>query len=935
MTDFLIEKQQEFSFQPLFSIMMPVYNPAINYLEDAVNSVLSQIYPHWELIIIDDHSNPEVEKFLTSFGDNTKLKYKRLDKNSGVSVASNEGIRLTAGDYIIFMDHDDVLEKDALVQIANFLQNKKSDILYTDDGTIDHKGLASFPAFKPDWSPELALSFCYVRHIVVYSRAIILQTGYFNPELNGSQDYDYFLRATHFTNQIDHLPIILYHWRNHNDQLHKNNDSLMAGLNAVQNHLTLSGIDWVKVTMPEFATENSLGIYKLNPSKNFDDLVSIIIPVRNGYLLLKKCIDSINKSSYRNFEIIIANDESDELLTVDYLQNIEKQGIKVLTIERLNNDFNYSRLNNKAIGIARGDFLILLNSDTEIISTEWIEQMLMYCKMPGIGIVGVRSIFPDQKIQHAGVIVTMDKKPAHHPFIGSFGNGYMNFDLCARNYSAVTAACLMIGKNDFIKTGGFDEVNLKVSSNDVDLCLRVLKGGKRVVYNPNALIIHHEGASRNRHRKPVPYFSDDLNLIRKHKNFTDSCYNPNQHKEVFFATDFNRNNRLHYFEKKESLLKAVFFTHNLNIEGAPMVMFKVAKYLKSVGNFHIEVLTQEDGPVRKWYENEGITVSVLDVFSSLTRESYPEFVEWLGNYLIKSNTALVYANTLDAFWAIDASYFAEIPSIWGIHESNDPIDYYKSHPRFRNLVPWIFKTILKPNRNLFVCKSTMHLFEKYNQFGNMDFIYNGIRVNSDHPHDTGYLEIKARLPDKTIITIIGTICERKGQLDFVKAAKLILKSNNNLHFMIIGKNYDDEYYHLLVDEIDKIADIVLLDSQENIMDYYRASDIFVCCSYNESFPLVILEAMSCSLPVVTTPVFGISEQLTDGETALFFNPGEVQQLADKIKFLLDHKNEAIELGKKARTAVEVLFREEDMMQKYEDLFKTVVFEDAVARPLTF
>jgi glycosyltransferase involved in cell wall biosynthesis len=936
MTDFLIGKQQEFSFQPLFSIIMPVYNPAINYLDEAINSVSSQIYPHWELILVDDHSNTEVEKFLKSFNDHKKLKYKRLDKNSGVSVATNEGIRLASGDYIIFMDHDDVLEKDALVQIANYLQNNKPGILYTDDGTINHEGLASFPAFKPGWSPELALSFCYVRHIVVYSRAVFLQTGFLNPELDGSQDYDYFLRATHFANQIDHLPVILYHWRNHNDQLHKNKESLIAGMVAVQNNLTFSGIDWVKVTMPEFATEKSLGIYKLNPSKNFDDLVSIIIPVRNGYLLLKKCIDSINKSSYRNFEIIIANDESDELQTVDYLENIEKQGIKVLTVERLNNEFNYSRLNNKAVGTARGDFLIFLNSDTEIISQDWIEQMLMYCKMPGVGIVGARLLFPDQRIQHAGVVVTMDKKPAHHPFIGSFGNGYMNFDLCARNYSAVTAACLMIAKNDFVKTGGFDEINLKVSSNDVDLCLRVLKGGKRVVYNPNALIIHHEGASRNRHRKPVPYLSDDLNLIRKHKNFTDSFYNPNQHNEVFFTTNFNRNNRLHYFEKMGALLKTVFVTHNLNLEGATMVMFKVAKYLKSTGNFQIEVLSQEEGPLRKWYEKEGITVSVLDVFSSLTRESYPEFVEWLSHYLVKSNASMVYANTLDAFWAIDASYFAEIPSIWGIHESTDPIDYYKSHPHFRNLVPWIFKTILKPNRNLFVCKSTMQLFEKYNHYANMDFIYNGIGQQSYDLPDKHNLRNDLKLPaDKTIITIIGTICERKGQLDFVKAAKLILKSNNNLHFMIIGKNSDDEYYHQVMDEIGQVADIVILDNQENIMDYFKASDIFVCCSYNESFPLVILEAMSCSLPIVTTPVFGISEQLTDGETALFYNPGEIQQLADKIKFLLDHKNEAIGMGEKARTTVEVLFREEDMMQKYEELFKTVVFEDVVARPLSF
>ncbi len=933
MIDFLIDKQNGFTFLPFFSIIMPVYNPEVIYLEHAINSIISQIYPHWELVIIDDHSNAEIEKFLISFAENKKFNYKRLDANLGVSIASNEGIRMATGDYILFMDHDDLIEKDALVQIANFLQNNNSDILYTDDGTIEHDGMVNFPAFKPDWSPELALSFCYVRHIVVYKRQIILQTGNFNSELNGSQDYDYFLRATHFANRIDHLPIILYHWRSHNNQLHKNNGSMNAGLVAVQNYLNNSGIDWVEAALPEFAKKNRLGIYSLKQSKNFDDLVSIIIPVRNGYLLVKKCVDSIKKSSYRNFEIIIANDESEELQTVDYLKKIEKQGIKVLNVERLNNEFNYSRLNNKAVGMAKGDFLILLNADTEIISPDWIEQMLIYCKMPGVGIVGGKLFFHDQRIQHAGVIVTMDKKPAHHPFAGSFGNEYMNFDMCARNYSAVTAACLMISKSDFIRIGGFDEVNFNISSNDVDLCLRILESGKRIVYNPNALILHHEGGSRNRQGKPLLYLSDDLNLIRKYKNFTDSYYNPNQHNEVFFAPDFNKNNRLRYFEKKGSLLKMVFFTHNLNIEGAPKVMFKVAKYLNSIGDFHIEVLSQEDGPMRNWYDKEGIKVSLLDAFPSLTKENYSEFVQWLGSYLIKIDANLVYANTLDTFWAIDASYFAEIPSIWGIHESVDPIIYFRNHPVFSNLTPLISETILKSNRNLFVCKSTMKLFEKYNHFANMDFIYNGIDLKFDQFFDKDQLDKKLNLPTKTIITIVGTICQRKGQLDFVKAAKSLLKSNNNLHFMIIGKNFDDEYYQEVVDEMDDIEDIVILEDQENIMDYFNAADIYVCSSYNESFPLVILEAMLCSLPIVTTPVFGISEQLTDGETALFYNPGEIKALVSKIEYLLDHKQEAKEMGDRARLVVELLFREEDMLLKYEELFRTVVYEDVITQPL--
>ena len=933
MIRFLLEQQQDFSFLPKFSIIIPVYNPEKEYLNKSLNSVLSQIYEHWELIIIDDHSEPEIEKLLTLFSGNPKVKHKRLPKNLGVSNASNEGIRLSTGDYIVFMDHDDIMEKDALLQVANFLQKRKSDILYTDDGTIDHNGIASFPAFKPDWSPELALSFCYLRHLIVYNKEIISKTGWFNSDLNGSQDYDYFLRATHFSKSIDHLPLILYHWRNHSTQLSKKEGSVNAGMVAIQNHLINIGINWVKVSLPQFAIESKIGIYNLNPSIAFNDFVSIIIPIRNGHILAQKCIDSIKKSSYKNYEIIIADDESDDLETIDFLGKMADMDIKVITNKRINNEFNYSRINNLAVKNATGDFLIFLNSDTEIISEDWIEQMLIYCKMPGVGIVGVKALFPDRRIQHAGVIVTMDPKPAHHPFTGSHGNVYFNFDICARNYSAVTAACLMISKNEFFLAGGFDELNFKISSNDVDLCLRILNRGKRIVYNPYAIILHHEGASRKSSEKPLSYLTDDLNLIVKHEKFTDSYYNINQHKEEFFSTEINRNNRLRFFNKESRQLKMAFFTHNLNFEGAPLIMFKVAKYFKATGFVSIEIISIEDGPLRKLFENEGIAVKTMEIYSSLNKESYSVLVERISNQLTKNKVDLVYANTLDNFWAIDASYFAEIPSIWGIHESIDLFEYYNKHPVFNNLMPWISTTILKPNRNLFVSKSSMKLFEKYNHFANMDFIYNGIDVKTEFPKNKIQLCEKLNLPTKTIVTIIGTVCERKGQIDFVKAAKILLESRDDLFFTIIGKNTNDEYYHQVIDEINQMEDIMVLDNQENIMDYYSASDIFVCCSYNESFPLVILEAMASSLPIVTTPVFGISEQLADGETALFYKPGDIHQLVDKIGYLLDHPNESKALGEKANKAVGILFREEVMLQKYKDLFQTVALEDVIARPI--
>jgi len=928
MIELMLDSYKEFSFLPVFSIIIPVYNTKKTYLIQAIHSVLSQIYDKWELILIDDSSDMEQKSIMDFYAENPKIKYKRLIKNSGVSVATNEGIKLSKGDYLIFMDHDDIIERDALFQIARFLQDDKCDIIYTDDGTIDEKNKFSFPYFKPDWSPELAYSFCYIRHLKIYSIDIIRKTGFYDSDLDGSQDYDFFLRATRNANRIHHLPLLMYHWRNYDEQLSKNKRSKTSGMMAVQRHLERAGIDWVKVTMPDYATTENIGIYKLEPLVAFNDVVSIIIPVRNEHELLKRCLESIKKSTHKQYEIIIADDESDDPESIQYLQELTGNGVKILKINRENDIFNFSRLNNLAVEVATGDYLVFLNSDTEILSPDWMEQLLCYCKMPEVGAVGLKLLFPDKRIQHAGVIITLASIPAHHPFIGMNGNGYNNLARYARNYAAVTAACMMVKRKVFLSVKGFDEELFRISYNDVDLCLKILNEGNRIVYNPYAEIFHLEGASRRTSKTDVLYMNDTMNFLTKYKGFVDPYYNINQHQEFFFKENLNKNHRAYFFDKSNHEIKIVFFSHNLNYEGATIVMFKVAKFLHSRPNITVEVACPVNGPLAMSYVSEGIVVNKLQIESHMNTRDYNDLINKICEYLDNSKADLIFANTLDSFWAIEASYRMQIPSIWGIHESYDYVEYYKSHPVFSALSPYILGTIFKSNRNVFVCKSTMRLFEKYNVYGNMDYIYNGISLNTlDNDTHKNELRKKLNLPVKKSVTIIGTICERKGQIDFIKAAKEILKIRKDLLFLIIGSNINDAYYQNVLDAIDGNSDFIIIDNTKNIDDYFSITDVLTCCSYIESFPMVILEAMSFSLPIVTTPVFGISEQLVDGETALFYNPGDIDQLKYNIESCLDNPEFSKKMGQRANDVVKVLFREDDMLNKYLELFQNVVLED--------
>lgn len=519
------------NLHPTFSVIIPVYNVEEKWLERAIESVRNQIYPHWELCIADDASSkPHIHPLLTKYKElDPRIKVVFRAENGHISAASNSALELATGDYIALLDHDDELAIDALYENAKLInQHPDADFIYSDEDKIDIKGKRFSPCFKPDWSPEYLHATMYTCHMGVYRTSIIRKIGGFRSEYNGSQDYDLALRVVEKTKNIYHIPKILYHWRSISASAASGSEAkpwaYTAGRKALENMLERNGYSGTVEETP------NPGIYRVKRDIIGKPLVSIIIPsagielnTSSGSLcLLENCIRSIhNLSAYNNYEIIVVDGYD---IPEPILEKIASYGIELV---RCAEPFNFSMRINKGANQAKGEFLLLLNDDTEIISPDWLESMLELSQQKEIGAVGAKLLSPDGRIQHTGTVI-LDGNPCH-VFYGcdSEHPGYHCSNIVTRNYLAVTAACLMIRQEVFDELGGLDE-SFPLNYNDVDLGLKAHQAGYRNVVTPYAQLIHYESISRGKGLKPGEF----QQFNHKWQNYLqklgkDPYYNPN------------------------------------------------------------------------------------------------------------------------------------------------------------------------------------------------------------------------------------------------------------------------------------------------------------------------------------------------------------------------------------------------------------------------
>jgi glycosyltransferase involved in cell wall biosynthesis len=504
LTDDQLSEQKELAkklaFKPLISVLVPTYDTDPQYLRECLDSVLDQTYTNWELCISDDASPSEATRAVIK---EYVKKYKNIDAtfnktNGHIAVSSNVALGMAKGEYISLLDHDDLLLPNALYEtVVKLNEHPEADLIYSDEDKLEHDSVHVEPFFKPDWSPDFLNSCNYITHFATLSAKILKKVNGFTPGTQGAQDWDLFLRVTAQTDKIYHIPKILYTWRKSETSTAQSADSKpYAYINqkkVLRNNMA------ARQQNVSVEAHPALGFWRVRYVVEAHPLVSIVIPTKDNYKLITQCVDSIiEKTDYPYFEVVIVDTGSSDPKVEEYYEKITKNDTQI-RIVRWKKPFNFSGACNLGAEQSKGEYLLFLNNDTEVISPDWVQGLLEHAQRPGVGMVGAKLLFPNDTIQHAGVLLS-ERDIAFHPFYGQdpkldiFSYIYL---ANVRNTSAVTAACSMVSRKKFNEVGGFD-TKLRVTYNDVDLCLRLLDKGYVNVYNPFVELYHYESMSVGR-----------------------------------------------------------------------------------------------------------------------------------------------------------------------------------------------------------------------------------------------------------------------------------------------------------------------------------------------------------------------------------------------------------------------------------------------------
>ncbi|MCC8044635.1 MAG: glycosyltransferase family 2 protein [Clostridiales bacterium] len=550
------QRSQKWADPVRISIAVPLYRTPLSYLEQMVDSVKQQTYPHWELCLANGSPEDEAlrEAIAAYAAEDARIRVLNLPENRGIAGNTNAAVEMAAGEYVGLLDHDDLLAPDALFEVASAISSwekrtelfpsakqsirrkerskgSRPELLYTDEDKVEADLSRHFqPNLKPDFNPDLLRSNNYICHFLVFSRALYERVGGFDDGYEGAQDHDFILRCSEEADGICHIPRILYHWRVSSASTADNPLSkeyaYESGVRAIEAHLQRCGLSG------EVSRKKDFGCYRVKYQVAGEPLISVVIPNKDEKETLQKCLTSIfEKTTWKNYEIIIVENNSESQEIFDYYKEIDgRNGVHVVYWDR---EFNYSAINNFGIRHAKGEYILCLNNDMEVISPDWMTEMLGHCQRKGTGAVGARLYYPDGSIQHAGIVIGIGGI-AGSVFVGmkSGHTGYMHREALQQDLSAVTAACMMIKREAYDAAGGFEE-RLAIAFNDVDFCLKVREAGYLVVYNPYVELTHYESKTRGpedteakarRFQSEIEYMRTRWIRILKEG---DPCYNPN------------------------------------------------------------------------------------------------------------------------------------------------------------------------------------------------------------------------------------------------------------------------------------------------------------------------------------------------------------------------------------------------------------------------
>ena len=516
------QRNHKFKYLPLISVIVPMYNTKERYFKELVDSLKSQTYENFELCLAD--GSEQKSEFIDRIIDNdTRIKYRKLEKNTGISGNSNEALSMATGDYIALLDHDDIIPSFSLYEIVKTInENMDVEFIYTDeDKLLEYKDKRMGPHFKSDFALDTFRSYNYICHFSIFKRELIDRIGGFRSKYDGSQDYDIIFRAIEEANKIVHIPKILYHWRINENSVASGAAAkpyaYVAAKEAIRENIKKHGIK------AEVTDSKILGLYRVKYLFDGNPKVSIIIPNKDHKKDLKKCIKSILKSTYKNYEIIIVENNSNSKDIFKYYDYLKKNyNVRVVTLNQ--NEFNYSKLNNFGVRNSNGEYLLFLNNDIKILSEDFLETLIGDASREDIGAVGAKLLYPDNTIQHAGIVLNFTGVAGHvNANLKDYDVGYMGRTMIQQNFNAITGALMMMKKKDFDEVGGFDE-SFPVAYNDVDICLSLRKLGKLNLYEPYVKACHYESRTRgydDTDEKKKRLLDDAKKLKEKWKDFFD------------------------------------------------------------------------------------------------------------------------------------------------------------------------------------------------------------------------------------------------------------------------------------------------------------------------------------------------------------------------------------------------------------------------------
>jgi GT2 family glycosyltransferase/SAM-dependent methyltransferase len=870
---------QGFRLKPLISVIMPTYNTRPALLKLAIDSIRSQVYKNWELCIVDDgSSSANTKEFLRNYENDPRIKIRFLEKNVGISEASNHAIKMSTGDLIALFDHDDELTPDALFWVCRELNEyPDTDIIYSDECKKDEKGATSDYFLKPDWSPQLLLNMMYVGHLTVYKKSFLLEkVGMFRSAFDFSQDYDLILRATEKTNSIRHIPRVLYYWRQTAGSAAQGDKpyARASNLKALADAMTRRNIDAEIIDLP---TANRVRV-------NLEEqpAVSIIIPT-DSIPNLTATINSITAiTKYTNYEIVpVTNSGVIAALSEQY------QGLN-MNFVRYDKPYNFSDKCNAGAHGSNSPILIFLNDDVRPLQGDWIENTIEYLLLPGVGGVSPKLIYEDDSIQYAGMVTGVRNLTgtSFHCYPAN-STAYINFPQLTRDVSILSGACLAMKKELFLSIDGFDAVNTPSAHSDVDLSFKIIEAGFRCIYTPYAELRHIGHLSlktyeeqNTKHKKDKA----DIYLLSRWPTYV-ACdpYFPYPMRDLLYH---DSPVPLKIFPGRQSDYKAsgkdvILVCHDLTRSGAPIMLYNICTVLLRQGYF-VVVFCAKDGPLKSMYNELGVTV-ILDPLILANHQSFEKFA---------INFDYIICNTV-VNWPIVRQMQDKVKTVWWLQEAK-VIDHFINEKEF---IP----TLSSAYNIVGVSDYSLGMIRKYNS--NYRKIYNACYdFYEPAKHDK---DLTARIN----FTIVGSIESRKGHDVLFKALGFIEEEIlERLSVKVVGRVLDPNFDAMIRQQIPPKALITFTGEIPNAeaVQLVAGADVIVCPSRDDPFPVVLVEGFCMAKTCLVSDATGFAELIEHGQNGFVFASEDAEELADIMRNIVLRSAELDPIGRNAR---EVYLRE--------------------------